>query len=915
MALIPNPLNKFSSYSCIWTLDVATKEEINSGNFSKKQGKIARSGGIANTYGEIITLEEQNRGIKGEYFIDNVSIQAVVSPNPHSGVTKSTLIGFEITEPYSIGLFLETLQLAALVEANETNYLSAYFVLTCEFIGYDSDGNISTLTDEKRVIVMKLTNITFSVNAGGSVYRVEGVAVNEIPLSDPIQRIKTQISLRGDTIGNILSNFGNIAPRDPRSRGDTGQSTHRSLVAVLNEHEESIRLRASAETANQYEILFVEHPATPDIPSNIDTKRLITSFEDLTIQDVELDQRHYDTETNIYSRGNLTINFNDGIFQFKKDTKIEKIIEEIILSSEWSDDLINQKPDSNGYINWFRIFTKVTVLEGKNAENDTALKYTYMVYPYKVHASTVSHRFKNINYNSLLTNAVKGYSYIYTGENSDIIDFDIEIKYAWLQKLSDLVDENASSRNDPGSLLVNPPETTTHKGAGGFEARAGEAVPIVVGGVRPEAVAAGMPEARASVYRDPTFETVHGGSPINTQRVMIARMYNNAILNSNADLLLVKLTIWGDPYFLSNTYASPPDRYFITQNKYIDDWRSEVDVLLKFGTVVDYQNNLLLPTNARQFTGVYKVVGLTSRFENNVFKQELDLVRRPVQDMVTIANVENTINVLQNGVSTAIIPANSGAMAGPSIELFLTQAEKTEQLFSAFSQLNLRDVASSLNINTGELIGKLTGLTSVFDTAKQLASSFNNLKSLSDISSIKNINLQNLEQQLNQLISAQDLFKQAFDNLKMDTIVNTLNLNLAGAVQDITGQIQGQIQNTVGQVQGLVTQVQNIPGQIQNTIGQLQAFPQDLASSLSNGLTITVNGPIGSKTAVDFGSAFSPIFSFAADAQSLITNFKSVTNNLTSSINSLTSTVNNIKTTASSIESSFKSIGSNLPRL
>jgi len=272
MSLIPNPLNKFSSFNYIWFMDIATREEQRNAGYKRKQGRIIRSGGIANTAGpNLQTLDERNIGIKGEYFIDNVRTQAYVSPNPYSGIANVTKVEFEVTEPYSIGLFLQTLELAAR-EAGYRNYLDAPFVLGVEFTGYDTNGTLSTI--EKRVLLLKLTKITFNVTAAGSVYQAQAIPWNHQALLDQTDSIPVNISIKGDTVEEILTSLASDGLTDvvetrevPSGRVDVVTGTEvtgtRSLIKELNDFEKrEIEAKSGGETVNptEYEILFPVDP-------------------------------------------------------------------------------------------------------------------------------------------------------------------------------------------------------------------------------------------------------------------------------------------------------------------------------------------------------------------------------------------------------------------------------------------------------------------------------------------------------------------------------------------------------------------------------------------------------------------------------------------------------------------------------
>jgi predicted transcriptional regulator with HTH domain len=829
MAIEHNPLNKFSTYNYIWFLDVASAQEQASGAYKNKRGRIARSGGIADTAGSNLqTLDERNLGVKGEYFIDNVKIDAVVSPNPYSGIAFATNIEFEITEPYSIGLFLQTLQLAA-EEADFENYLEASFVLGVEFTGYDSNGSVSTI--EKKVLLIKFMKIDFSVTAAGSVYRVEAISWNHQALLDQATKIPVNISIKGDTVEEILTSLeetinigfgeGEVDPGLARaaniSQEDTGK---RSLIKALNDHEKSLSANGRV-TPTEYEILFPTDPSNRGSRNDFANQKIAEGFEDLGNLDHALPDRVYDQLNSLFERRRIEIEENGRVYQFPQGTKIEKIIEEVILTSEWVSDITNLEPDNDGYVEWFKILTFVETI-GNRRDRDRfgsrPKKFIYMVYPYKVHASVLASTNQEINYNTNVRNAVRGYNYTYTGENTDILEFNIEINYAWIQAVANLTQSSTAFR-DPGQTFL-------------FREQVASLVEQGVDRPLAEAVIREQGVISNSAGTTNTFTNYIGNSTDDDQ-TRIARAFNDAIVNSNANLIMIKMTIWGDPYYLADSdyggYVSQRFRQNQGSDRAMDHIRSEVDVLLKFAGAVDYKNNLLMPNTARQFSGVFKLYRVSSTFESGVFKQELELVRRINQDSTTIDNVINAVDSKATGSEPFLRPSSSG-ISGNQLDLFLRQAEQAELLFSIFGQLKLQDLTSFLNVTPFGLISQLSNFNQLFDQVRQIRSAIGNLGSLAGNINIAGLNSQSLQQLSQELTSVQDFFGRAFSEIDVSSISQVLNQNLS---------------NLPGQLQGLTGQLQGLPGQLQGLTGQLQNLPNQLGGLFPQ---ITAQGAQGTNT-------------------------------------------------------------------
>lgn len=669
MAIIQNPLNRFSTYNYIWKLGVATPDDLleTSGySYRNKSNFIVKSGGVGDTK-TVTTLDEDARSINVEYFIDDVVIDSIVSPNPFSGITFATNVEFKVTEPYSISLFLQTLFLAA-QEAGYSNYLDAPYILECEFVGFDAEGQMSTI--EKRVLLIKLTDVNFSIDAGGSVYNITALPWTHGALTDTVQRVRADVTIGGSNVSEILI-------------GPSADASAQSLVQFLNRLEIEDAERSNRPTPNEYVIEF------PDNISDITNTLATSTIVDDLLQGnptFGIDAFVHDPNTGVYRRGELSVSGDTRrIFQFTAGMTIEKIIEEVILTSNWVVDLIDRASNTqDGYIDWFKVFTRVEVIDPRavNSRGESAKRFIYSVYPYRVHISTLPNTGTEINYTPTIDNIVKAYNYIYTGRNLDILDFNIKIDYAFINVISR--DSGAASAetvlNGNNRLFVDTVLQPVTQGYG-----EGQVDPGIVNRV-PELREELRQRHLDSVY----LHTHYGGANLDTAKARVARIFNNAILNSDADLIEVDLTIWGDPYYLSdsdygNYIATAGNSYAVNSDGVIDFIRGEVDVLLKFSNPVDYQESILSPTTTTMFTGVYKVTRLLSTFSRGEFKQELKLLRRRNQDEQTIQSAVAVIDAAWNSTPPSNSP-RSGAYRAPSLLLRFAETQR-EMLYRAVTQL------------------------------------------------------------------------------------------------------------------------------------------------------------------------------------------------------------------------------------
>ena len=232
-----NPLAQFASSNYEITLGCLTPFELNFPDFTYRNRDpfftIIRSSG-GTTRGSAISAEV---GGKTEYFIDDIEIDSIIAPNAGTRLTNATSFNFTVTEPYSMGNFLQALQVAALSSGHK-NYIDAPYVLIVQFKGWDDFGRPITVPNTRRVFPLKFVDIRFEVSEGGSTYSVQAIPFNEIALTDENQSTHTDTQMRGRTVAEMLQTGGE------------------SLSVILNNRELKKVQAGQQKIANQYVIMF-----------------------------------------------------------------------------------------------------------------------------------------------------------------------------------------------------------------------------------------------------------------------------------------------------------------------------------------------------------------------------------------------------------------------------------------------------------------------------------------------------------------------------------------------------------------------------------------------------------------------------------------------------------------------------------
>jgi len=494
---IKNKLGKFASYNYRFTFGPLTNDEVNYPDSTyRKNGPsivILRSGGTGDN--QVQHLYDKQRGSRTEYFIDNVEINCLIAPNPKTRQTNATGISFTVIEPYSMGMFLQTLQVAAM-QAGHPNYLEAPYLLQVDFVGWDDNGNPTTIPQTKRMFPLKLSNTSFNVSEQGSTYSVDAIPWHEQAFSDEIQSIKTDLDLEGETLLEMLQTgptslatqlntrevekesaknkstgdqFVVLFPtsRSTADEGVAGQTENNAGATTQSGQGETRDLTDAQKKALYYSLTGIQHSS---IPADFDTElnkilglvvkrsalgETVREFaeNEENVNDLgksKIAKSYLDTgktyfgkpgfvedEENpgVFKRGNITISNEAKKIQFPKGTKVQDIIEELVLLSEYGRNFITETPDANGMKKWFKIETDVyNVDDPKNIQQTGASPkvFVYRVVPYKVQSSKIAAPTEvPPGYKNLKKQALKEYNYIYTGKNDDIINFDIQINSAF----------------------------------------------------------------------------------------------------------------------------------------------------------------------------------------------------------------------------------------------------------------------------------------------------------------------------------------------------------------------------------------------------------------------------------------------------------------------------------------------------
>jgi hypothetical protein len=604
--LVINPLERLSSYNALWTMAALTPEQYNNPLSYRKDPNTLENivFSSAGRYDEQ-RIKIDNRAAP-EYYVNNFTMVSLITNTQQTGVSNSITFSFEIFEPFSMGLFLQSLQSAA-INAGYVNYLkNCPYLLKLDLVGYQLDDdttNALAIRNVSRYFVVRLQSIEYDVTEAGSVYKCSCIAYNQQGFSDIIDRTWPDIKLTGTTVKEMLSEGEN------------------SLSVVLRRESEKKQKAAKIATADEYLIVFPDLTPTKAPENPIASSSM--SF-DMTNGGSYMFSKESETYTKegVLDRRAITIDPSKRAFHFAQGQKITNIITEVVMVSEWGKKLADStKIAADGTIDWFKIDVQIELKEYDPVQNDFAKRINYLVIPYKVHSSIVMKPTANgAGYSELQKIIAKKYSYIYTGENNDLLSFSIDLKTNFYTAIAPGL-KSQSGTNDPAT---NSAANTKIDNVTNPAAEVGETVSAL------------SKMGYASFKEDGTmYLNKRGGAGNDDVRAAIARDFHNAVINNNVDLINIEFEILGDPYWLTdsgiaNYYSvASLDNPAVTIDGAMTYEGQDVYVYLSFSTPFDINEETGLYDRIEQspFSGIYKIVTVTSKFSDGTFKQTIKAIR------------------------------------------------------------------------------------------------------------------------------------------------------------------------------------------------------------------------------------------------------------------------------------------------
>jgi hypothetical protein len=593
-------------------------EEIRAGD--PKQGVTAsKTAQLDSTADKLIQGFNKESPGRFDMFIENVEIETLMAFKNESGVTLPSKIRFDVFEPYSINGFIEALHVAA-VAAGYPTYSNASFILKMEFVGYPDSSDLSSpkiIDGAERYFVLRLAGVDVQVTEKGTRYQCTAVPYHESGFGQPSQ-LTDAVSMTGSSVSEILTNL---------------------MEAVTEQNKKSqkkIRNSTQLPGFDEYKIKF----------PTVDEDNPINNIGKSSVTQLGIDNTVYrmpDQGTVVKPTpgpqelekepGSIRYNPSAPTVQFHEGKGIYECIENLVRDSEYLRNILKnigqpgqESVDEFGMVKYFLITMQVT---NKDTINDLTKApyriFTYIVTEYRIHYTKIpGYAQSKIDTNKIKNLSIREYNYIYTGKNTDVLNFKLNFNNFYFEAIP--------------RALGNSDAPAARDAIARNNAPGAKISPIPVEDTAKDLSSQGVMPTAASVAIVPT-----GGSASGRQDdpyFVLARNMHEAVINSKASMLTGELEIIGDPLYIATggigNFSTKRKKEGITNTGEVDYTLREVLITVNFRNPVDIASlnkggRTYFESKKAQFSGLYRVLTVTSSFKDGQFKQTLSIARIPGQ--------------------------------------------------------------------------------------------------------------------------------------------------------------------------------------------------------------------------------------------------------------------------------------------
>ena len=602
----PNPLNDFALYNCLWTLAAVSPGDFNSAGYRKELTNI-----VFSSAGRYEGKRSPTAYGVPEYFIDNIEMETFTTPTGSAGNTNQMKITMDIFEPFSMGLFLQSMQVSA-KNAGYQSYLdNAPYVLKLDIVGQRTTGDFGELGPWW--FCVGLLSVTFTTNEAGTTYKLETYPYGDRAFNGTENNLDNDMKLLGKGAKEAFS-------------------THptNSFVTMMNEREKLLVKENRKSIANKYSVEFPPCDWGDPNPFENDLDGGGFEFQPDSKGGTEKQGRAGDVyEGNKILRDKVKINPREKSLQISKDTSLTTLIDAVIINTKQARRSASGRHplDAEGMILWWRTDIDIKLLDYDETTKERAKEYIFRVVPFKIHHSIyMGPNAKAQGIPVLKESVAKEYYYIYTGLNTEVKRWNIEIKNTFYTAVDQNKVEKTGVAANPGvnqSVSGEPVRAEAPTGQLNQDDPENSPSPI-----RPSKQAGTLP-----------FKA--GSGRYDTEQKVANEFYTN-VLNHTFDMINLDLETLGDPYWLPEegqpNYHPSGQGTAVAENGVMNYENKDICISMIFRTPLDTLGGQGIYAfqdgeEKSPFSGIYRVTKVINKWAGGEFTQKLEGFRIPAQEM------------------------------------------------------------------------------------------------------------------------------------------------------------------------------------------------------------------------------------------------------------------------------------------
>lgn len=632
----PNPLDSYANYTYGLSLHALRVEKFNEVVVKGKPYYTNDDSVLIASGGRRTENFKRNPYFTTDFYIENLKMTTIIGHNSRSRGTNAIELSFVIIEPLSLSLVERLLNVAE--SYNVPNWDQMIFMLQIDYFANTDQGDqANPVPNQSKYIPIKIIDMEIKASTKGAEYRVNAIPAGHMALLESSATTPVIFEVLAETIGEFFSskgadvfsgyNFDGGRSIDS-NRNDEGRRSapefevgvgiprvnrlpNNATTSASQNRTPTVTIYSFQDALNSYQKLLTEKK----YQSYADEYRFVVDKEIADCKIIHSNKANPTSNLGLTNKKNDNNNLDTSkeLTRINAGTTIVDVINQIIRNSSYFTNIIKEAQASTRKeiledpTQVYKVLSEVEFKEWDKKRNKYQKIITFYVKTFDYYNTK-----SNFAKKSVPKTWVKEYNYMYTGTNQSVIDFSIDFNTMFLTSVTAFANKKA------GALVNQENEDTIE-----IEQTGGQTRQLQVNRQQPRIALTDVSSTSTSV--------------LNEEVVAANDFYKSMMTSSRGDMINVDLKIHGDPEFIKQDsvfYSPALASTSITVGSDTGSLNmdaSEIFCNLIFRTPEDINQSTGLyefgPKNKNVFSGIYKIIQVTSMFERGQFTQNLELIR------------------------------------------------------------------------------------------------------------------------------------------------------------------------------------------------------------------------------------------------------------------------------------------------